>query len=167
MRMETIWQLSVHAPGVESTVRFFSNIFISMVKTPTDFFWGMLITVTFKLHSALLILYLLMNIFIKALTLTQTQCTASKTSKAPFAGSMRPLASRVNFSKKDKKVDPFAWATRARACSDCLVLTKLTRLRKPEAFIWRNVGLSGRVTLVASQANFCLSCKRFATQYVL
>lgn len=48
MRMETIWQLSVHGPGVESTVRFFSNIFISMVKTPTDFFWGMLITVTFN-----------------------------------------------------------------------------------------------------------------------
>ena len=103
MRMETIWQLSVHGPGVESTVRFCSNIFISMVKTPIDFFWGMLITVTFKLHSALLILYLLKNIFIKALTLTQTQSTASKTSKAPFAGSMRPLASRVNFSERLNK----------------------------------------------------------------
>ena len=61
------------------------------------------------LHSALLILYLLKNIFIKALTLTQTQCNASKTSKVPFAGSMRPLASRVNFSEhlnKTKKLTP-------------------------------------------------------------
>ena len=99
MRMETIWQLSVHAPGVESTVRFCSNIFISMVKTQTDFFWGMLITVTFNVTFRFVDSLFTKNIFIKALTLTQTQSTASKTSKAPFPGSMRPLASRVNFSE--------------------------------------------------------------------
>ena len=38
--------------------------------------------------------------------------------------------SRVNFSERlyEKKVDPFARANSARACSDCLALTELTRL---------------------------------------
>ena len=42
--------------------------------------------------------------------------------------------SRVNFSERlyEKKVDPFARANSARACSDCLALTELTRLGEPK-----------------------------------
>ena len=42
--------------------------------------------------------------------------------------------SRVNFSERlhEKKADPFARANSARACSDCLALTELTRLGKPK-----------------------------------
>ena len=38
--------------------------------------------------------------------------------------------SRVNFSERlyEKKVDPFARVNSARTCSDCVALTKLTRL---------------------------------------
>ena len=38
--------------------------------------------------------------------------------------------SRVNFSERlfEKKIDPFARANSARACSDCLALTELTCL---------------------------------------
>ena len=41
--------------------------------------------------------------------------------------------SRVNFSERlyEKKVDPLAQANSARACSDCLALTELTRLGEP------------------------------------
>ena len=42
--------------------------------------------------------------------------------------------SRVNFSERlyeKKKVDPFARANSARACSDCLALAKLTWLGEP------------------------------------
>ena len=42
--------------------------------------------------------------------------------------------SRVNFSERlyEKKVDPFSRANSARACSDCLALTELTRLGEPK-----------------------------------
>ena len=43
--------------------------------------------------------------------------------------------SRVNFSERlhEKKVEPaFAQANSARACSDCLTLTELTRLGEPK-----------------------------------
>ena len=49
--------------------------------------------------------------------------------------------SQVNFSERlcEKKIDPFArvksWLSNdnsARACSECLALTELTRLGKPE-----------------------------------
>ena len=38
-------------------------------------------------------------------------------------------SSRVNFIERlyEKKVDPFARANSARACSDCLALTELTQ----------------------------------------
>ena len=41
---------------------------------------------------------------------------------------------RVNFIERlyEKKVDPFARANSARACSDCLALTVLTRLDEPK-----------------------------------
>ena len=40
--------------------------------------------------------------------------------------------SRVNFSERlyEKKVDPFARANSACACSDCLALTELTCMEK-------------------------------------
>ena len=43
-------------------------------------------------------------------------------------------SNRVNFSERlyEKKVDPFAQANSARACSDCLALTELTRLGGPK-----------------------------------
>ena len=41
---------------------------------------------------------------------------------------------RVNFSERlyEKKVDPFALASRACASSDCLALAALNRLREPK-----------------------------------
>ena len=44
------------------------------------------------------------------------------------------LPSRVNFSERlyNKNVDPFARTNSARACSDCLALTELTRLGEPK-----------------------------------
>ena len=42
--------------------------------------------------------------------------------------------SRVKFSERlyEKKVDPFARANSAHACSDCLALTELTQLGEPK-----------------------------------
>ena len=44
------------------------------------------------------------------------------------------VTSLVNFSERlyEKKVDTFARANSARACSDCLALTELTRLGEPK-----------------------------------
>ena len=39
------------------------------------------------------------------------------------------------------------WANSARACSDCLALTKLTQLGVTKCFIWGKVGTARRVTL--------------------
>ena len=85
------------------------------------------------------------------------------------AGQEGHLASRVNFTERlyERKVDPSArgksWLCNdnsARACSDRLSLTELTRLGEPVS-IWRKVGPARRVTLLA-EPTFCFSCKRFA-----
>ena len=81
--------------------------------------------------------------------------------------------SRVNFSERlyEKKVDPFARANSARACSDCLALTELTRLGEPKRLYGdgpaRRVTLPSKksdparqVTLLA-EPTFYFSCKRF------
>ena len=83
---------------------------------------------------------------------------------------------RVNSSERlyEKKVEPFArvkgWLSNdnsARACSDCLALTELTRPK------WRKVGLARRVTqpskegdparrvTLLAEPTFCFLCKWF------
>ena len=63
--------------------------------------------------------------------------------------------SRVNFSERwyEKKVDPFARANSARACSDCLALTELTPLGE-SVVTWRKVGPARRVTHSAEPTFF-------------
>ena len=83
---------------------------------------------------------------------------------------------RVNFSERlyEQKVDPFARANSAHACSDCLALMELTRLGKAKCLIiWRKVGPARRVTLPSKKGDparrvtlpveptFCFSCKQF------
>ena len=82
--------------------------------------------------------------------------------------------SRVNFSEHlyGKKVDPFARANSARACSDCLALTelgepkclygeKLARRARRVTLPSKRGDPARRVTLPA-EPTFCFSCKRFA-----
>ena len=85
--------------------------------------------------------------------------------------------SRVNFSERlyEKKVDPFARANSAPACSDCLDrLDGVDPAGRAKVFIWRKVGPARRVTLpskkgdparrvtLPAEPTFCFSCKRFA-----
>ena len=53
--------------------------------------------------------------------------------------------SRVNFSERlyEKKVDPFARANSSRACSDCRVLTELTRQGEPKCLYGEKLGRLG------------------------
>ena len=53
--------------------------------------------------------------------------------------------SRVNFSERlyEKKVDPFARANSACACSDCLALTELTRLGEPKCLFGEKLARLG------------------------
>ena len=98
------------------------------------------------------------------------------------AGQEGHPASRVNFIERlyERNVDSSArgksWLcidNSARACSDRLSLTELTRLGEPVS-IWRKVGPASRATLpsqkgdparrvtLLAEPTFCFSCKRLA-----
>ena len=49
----------------------------------------------------------------------------------------------LSFSLNIFKVDPFARANSARACSDCLVLTELTRLGKAKCLYGEKLARRG------------------------
>ena len=61
--------------------------------------------------------------------------------------------SRVNFSEHlyGKKVDPFARANSARACSDCLALMELTWLGEPKCLYGEKFAQLGRSPFQPSQ----------------
>ena len=61
--------------------------------------------------------------------------------------------SRVNFSERlyEKKVDLFARANSARACSDFLALTKLTRLGEPKCLYGEKLARLGGSPFQPSQ----------------
>ena len=72
-----------------------------------------------------------------------------------------------------KKIDPFARANSARACSDSLALTELhDPAGRAKVLLWRKVGPASRLILPSIKGDparrvtlFCFSWKRFSKFY--